>query len=142
MALPLAVMSLQSEIRNPIALRQDFEVTPDISLSSLSHSFQIHQLPSNRGEIANGRWAYESPVRSECVKRSQKELRRFVQAGTSFRDQLLSNREERLQGGFVNRHSLKFSLEGLPYVLQSGLQEFVRRTIVAQDVREKCLVES
>jgi hypothetical protein len=76
------------------------------------------------------------------VKRSQKELRSFVQAGTSLHDQLLSDREKRLQGGFVNRHPDKFSLEGLPYVLQSGLQEFVRWTIVAQDVCEKCLVES
>ncbi len=76
------------------------------------------------------------------MKGPKKELRCFIQAGANLRNQLLSGCEEHLQGGIANRHSDKFSLEGLPYVLQSGLQEFVHWTIVAQNVCEKCLVES
>ena len=76
------------------------------------------------------------------MERPKKELRCFIEAGANLRNQSLSGFEEHLQGGIADRHSDKFFLKGLPYVLQSGLQEFVRWTIVAQNVCEKCSVES
>ncbi len=75
------------------------------------------------------------------MKRPQEELGGFIQAEANLRNQLLSGCEEHVQRGFANRHSHKLSLKGLPYVLQARLQEFVRWTIVAQNVCEKCLVE-
>ncbi len=66
----------------------------------------------------------------------------FHPGGSELRNQLLSGCEKRVRRGFSYRHSDKFCLEGSSYLLQAGLQELVRRAIVAQDVCEKCLVGS
>ena len=105
-------------------------------------SFQIHQFPSNCRKSANGWRVYQVPGWSERMKRPQEELRGFIQARTNLRNQFLSRCEECIQRGFANRHSGKLSLEGLPYVLQARLQEFVRWTIVTQNVCQKCFVKS
>src|ERR1700723_504908 len=105
-------------------------------------SFLIHQFPSNRRKTANGWRVYQALVWSERMKRPQEELRGVIQTRTNLRNQFLSRCEECIQRGFANRHSGKLSLEGLPYVLQARLQEFVRWTIVTQNVCQKCFVKS
>jgi len=54
---------------------------------------------------------------------------------------LLSRFNEDSQGSFFARHTGKLKLEHLSYIFHSRLQDFVRGTIVFQDVCKKGLEE-
>ena len=75
------------------------------------------------------------------MKREQEPRKALIQAGADLRNEFLARGNQGVKRSLINRHANEFLLECLPDILQSRLQDFVCRAIVAEDVGEESLKE-
>jgi len=105
----------------------------------LGHFGDVLQLPLHGRQSLHSRESQERPVRLALLDGKQEALLGVREFRLELRDQPLPGADERLVFHMLLCHRGELGVEDLPQVLAGGIEDFVHRTVVADELDQESL---